>query len=217
MLKRLRHYPARFLLRHPIRALRNLVGNHPSKLACRYLSGLRGVEIGGSAYNRFFLDTVNVDFEPEPENAAFQRLHAGRVMDVDVVAPADALPFEDDEFDFVLASHVLEHIPDPIKALREWARVARSYVYVILPHPDNPQDRGRPLTTIEELERRHAEGFTSADAFSHWNVWSSDSFVALSRHLALRVLEVQDPDDKRGNGFAVVLSAEGRGRQTAHP
>jgi hypothetical protein len=34
----------------------------PSKLANKYLAGLKGIEIGGSYHNQFFLDTINVDF-----------------------------------------------------------------------------------------------------------------------------------------------------------
>ena len=54
----------------------------------------------------------------------------GKKRPVDVVAPGDDLPFEDDSIDFVLASHVIEHFPDPIRALEEWVRVARRYVVV---------------------------------------------------------------------------------------
>ena len=121
-------YPSAFMARHPLQTLRNLVGNHPSKLANHYLGGLRGVEIGGAAYNNFFLQTINVDYTLRPPTATMQLEWAGRVMPVDVVARADALPFPDGAFDFVLASHVAEHLPDPIKCLREWARVARRHI-----------------------------------------------------------------------------------------
>lgn len=38
-------------------------------------------------------------------------------------ADAQALPFKDGQFGAVLASHVLEHLPDPQRALNEWLRV----------------------------------------------------------------------------------------------
>jgi ubiquinone/menaquinone biosynthesis C-methylase UbiE len=127
-------------------------------------------------------------------------------MTVDVIARAGELPFGEDSYDFVLASHVLEHIPDPIAALREWTRVARRYVLIILPQPTNEFDAHRQLTTADELLERHREGFSSTED-RHWNVWSSGSFRALCEQLGLQVVEAQDPDDKRGNGFAVVLGA----------
>ncbi len=214
MLDRLRRYPPSFLLAHPVRAARNLLGNHRSALADRWLAGLRGVEIGGAAHNDFFLDTVNVDYSPEPGTAAAQRRHAGRVLPVDFVARADALPFSDGAHDFVIASHVLEHVPDPIGALREWARVARRHVLLVLPAADNPYDRGRPLTPIAELEERHARGFDSPED-RHWNVWTAAALGELCEHLGLAVLEVCDPDDKRGNGYALVLDASSSSARSA--
>lgn len=207
-------YPASFVLRHPVRAARNLVGNHPSRLADRYLIGLHGIEIGGAAHNDFFLNTLNVDLQRAPSTNDAQLTYTGAQMPIDVVAQADDLPFADGAYDFVLASHVLEHLPDPVGTLKEWCRVASRFVFVILPQPDNPFDAGRALSTPEELLYRHRVGLTSsdwADWDRHWSSWSSASFVEMCRQAHLEVIEVQDPDDKRGNGFAAVLDAGGSG------
>jgi SAM-dependent methyltransferase len=205
---RISQYPPAFMARHPLQTLRNLVGNHPSKLANHYLGGLCGVEIGGASYNNFFLETINVDYALRSATAGEQVLWAGRVMPVDVVARADALPFPDGAFDFVLASHVAEHLPDPIKCLREWARVARRYMYLILPQPTNVHNHGRPLTSLAELVDRHERGFDSWQDRYHWTVWAPETFCELCTYLGMPVVEVQDPDDKRGNGFAVVLNVD---------
>lgn len=205
------YYPRKFMLRHPLRAARNLIGNHPSGFANKYLAGLRGVELGGASYNRFFLDTVNADYSATADTVAMQLEYAGHVIAVDVVAEAWDLPLDDDSFDFVLASHVLEHIPDPIAALNEWARVASRYVFIILPLRDyQPYDRERELTTDEELLERHEQGPRVEEWRGHWSRWTSTSFSALCTRLGLPVIDVQDPDDKRGNGFAVVLDSSGR-------
>jgi SAM-dependent methyltransferase len=42
-----------------------------------------------------------------------------------VVADGHALPFKDGSFDYVIASHILEHVDDPQKFVSELARVAR--------------------------------------------------------------------------------------------
>ncbi len=49
--------------------------------------------------------------------------HAG--AGVDVIAQAEALPFEDASFDCLLCSQVLEHANDPYAAMREAWRVLR--------------------------------------------------------------------------------------------
>lgn len=41
-------------------------------------------------------------------------------------APADDMPFADGAFDFVICSHVLEHVPDPAAVVAEMTRVARA-------------------------------------------------------------------------------------------
>ena len=51
------------------------------------------------------------------------------------VQRGERLSFADASFDRLIATHVLEHIPEPWKALREWARVVRpgGIISVILP------------------------------------------------------------------------------------
>ena len=46
----------------------------------------------------------------------------------------DALPFADDAFDLVLCLEVLEHVPEPERAVRELARVAGRDVVVSVPY-----------------------------------------------------------------------------------
>jgi SAM-dependent methyltransferase len=181
---------------------------HRSAFVDRYLAGLTGIEIGGSAHNDYGLDAINVDRFEEMDTIYKQeewRL-AGRKRRVDVVAPGDDLPFADDAFDFVFASHVIEHFADPIRALQEWVRVTRKYVVLVVPHRDRTFDSDRQLTTTAELLRRH-ESAASASSEAHWSVWTHPSFLELCRDLGLNVVDSLDPDDKVGNGFMVVIDA----------
>jgi SAM-dependent methyltransferase len=61
----------------------------------------------------------------------------------------------DSSYDAVLASHVIEHIANPIGALREWVRVVRpgGHVLLVVPHRDGTFDHRRPRTSIEHLIR----------------------------------------------------------------
>jgi SAM-dependent methyltransferase len=65
-----------------------------------------------------------VDLSPGMIAAARERL-GGEERFSFVVADAQELPFGDDEFDLVTASHMLYHVPDRERALRELRRVAR--------------------------------------------------------------------------------------------
>lgn len=187
----------------------------PYALAQRYLGDLSGIEIGGSAHNQYGVDVINVDRYAAMDTIykrEEQRL-ARRVLPVDVVAPGDDLPFADDSYDFVLASHVIEHFPDPIKALLEWRRVARRYVFLVVPHRDRTFDADRELTPVAELVERHRAGLVSEED-KHWSVWSCESFVALCEAIGLPVVETEDPDLKVGNGFAIVIAADGQAPAT---
>jgi SAM-dependent methyltransferase len=209
-------HPLGFALRHPRRVLHRRRTVRESALAHRWLDGLDGIEIGGAAHNDFGLHTINVDRYPG-EDTVFKREErrvCGRTMPVDVVAPGDELPFSDDAFDFVLASHVIEHLCDPIRALEEWRRVARRFVFLVVPHRDRTFDRDRPLTPLSELIGRHARGLRSEED-RHWSVWTLETFAELCAYVGLPVLEALDPDDKTGNGFMVVLDAQRRPEESA--
>jgi SAM-dependent methyltransferase len=199
----------RILVHSPRAAfLLELLTRRDSKFVSSYLKGLRGIEIGAAAHRRYWLDAVNVD-RYNTKDTPFKReerrlvLHTAKV---DVVANGDNLPFEDDSADFVFSSHVIEHFPDPIRALYEWVRVARRYVVVVAPHRDRTFDAHRPLTTADELLARHREGFSSEEDV-HWSVWTCEGFIELCERIDLRVLDHLDPDDRTGDGFAVVIDA----------
>ena len=106
---------------------------------------------------------------------------AGRKRKVDVVAPGDELPFDDDAVDFVFASRLIEHFPDPVRALQEWVRVARKYVVLVIPHRDRTFDHERELTPgLDELLQRHEQGLSSSDD-RHWSArWDVESFLESS-------------------------------------
>ena len=196
------------LLVRPRRVLSRWYRRPLLKLFHSYLDGLKGIEIGAAAHNDFGIDALNVDRYAEMDTVYkdAERNLWGRAKPVDIVAPGHDLPLDDDSFDFVFASHVIEHIPDPIAALEEWRRVARRYVVLVVPHRDRTFDRDRSLTPLSELIERHQSGFTSEED-RHWTVWTCETFLELCDHLGFEVLEARDPDVKTGNGFALILSA----------
>ncbi|OGD55543.1 hypothetical protein A3K81_05030 [Candidatus Bathyarchaeota archaeon RBG_13_60_20] len=46
------------------------------------------------------------------------------------------LPFRDKSIDVIVSRHCLEHIPEPLKAVKDWERVAKKAVVIMV--PNNP-------------------------------------------------------------------------------
>ncbi len=177
-----------------------------SALAHKYLDGMKGVEIGGASHNAFGLDTVNVDIELDSLSSKKSIEYGFKPMPVDFIANGDDLPFDDKSYDFVISSHVIEHFYDPIAALKEWERVARLYVVLIVPHKERTFDKDRDITCYKELLIRHEEPEESKDkSIRHHCVWNTESFLELCKAIDLNVIEYQDVDDRIGNGFGVVI------------
>jgi ubiquinone/menaquinone biosynthesis C-methylase UbiE len=188
-----------------------------SALAHNLLDGLVGLEVGGAAHNAFGLDTMNVDrvhhtnlaFEPY---ALEQVRLCGEVMPVDIVAPGDNIPVSDKSFDFVINSHVIEHFYDPISAIKEWMRISRQYIFMIVPQPDALEsDKAKPLTPLaEHIERFYEKvGGTSDEHHSRWTV---EMFVDMCEWIftqkwgkGWQICAFENPDKKVGNGFTIVL------------
>lgn len=184
-----------------------------SNLAHKYLDGLEGLEIGGSAHNPFGLNTRNVDYTDAMDTVfkLEEKAMCGEALPVDIVAPGDDLPLPDKSVDFVISSHVIEHFWDPIGAIREWERVARRYIFIICPKRDALEsDRDKPITSWGELLDRHVGAIPAPniDTHEHYTRWTVDTFLAMCANLGLRVVDHQPTDDKAGNGFTVVIDLQ---------
>lgn len=70
--------------------------------------------------------------EPNVERARAYAKEAG-VEVTFLVADSEHLPFTDDSFDVVVSSHVLEHLPDFDKGLRELVRIGKERVVFAVP------------------------------------------------------------------------------------
>lgn len=191
------------------------------QLAHDLLDNLHGIEIGASAHNPFHLPHCkNVDYTDDM-NTVFKKaevVNCGEAAKVDVIANGDQLPFDNESQDYVIASHVFEHFFDPISVLQEWLRVVKpgGFVFMILPHAKRVPDEKRPANTIDELIARHDGTFKKEDVNwegahggksdgGHWTVWDLPLFIKLANHLNLDIFATEDPDQKVGNGFTVVI------------
>jgi SAM-dependent methyltransferase len=123
------------------------------------LSG-RGLEIG--AFNEpaplppgasvEYLDAV----DPEKAAKLFPEVKREKLVRVTYIGDLDQdglAPFPESAFDFVVINHVLEHVANPVKAVREVFRICRRGGIVVIAIPDKEYtfDRGRELTSWEHL------------------------------------------------------------------
>lgn len=99
----------------------------------------------------------------------------------------DLAPIVAETYDFVLLSHTLEHIANPLRALEEFGRVLKrdGILVLVLPHKQATFDHRRPVTTMTHL----IDDYTRATA--------EDDTTHLAEILALHDLG-RDPgiDDK---------------------
>lgn len=83
--------------------------------------------------------------------------------DVDHQIDVTDMPFPDDSFDVVLCSHVLEHVPDDKRAMRELRRVLRPSGWALLTAPvrDDREDTFEDWSVTTAAER--------AELFGQWD------------------------------------------------
>ena len=68
-------------------------------------------------------------------------------------------------YDFVVAAHIIEHLPNPILALENWCRVLRrgGLIYLVVPDPRITFDRTRPRTPLSHLVLDYREPSVARD------------------------------------------------------
>lgn len=199
-----------------------------SSLAHKILDGLAGLEIGPAAHNPFGLKTRTVGLTPKMDahdHEFFKQMqleNCGRIAQIDLPGDAASIPVGDSSTDFVLHSHVWEHLPNPLAAAEEWVRVVRpnGFIFAIVPKRDaDPADRERPLTSLGELLHHYRKKTVYEDripemggpARSHYTVFSPDLLHQIGSwfnrsHFRARLEEIafQQTDDKVGNGHTIV-------------
>ena len=68
-------------------------------------------------------------------------------------------------YDYLYASHVLEHIANPIKALEEWLRIIKpdTYLILILPEKSKTFDHLRSISSFETILNQYKNNVSEND------------------------------------------------------
>lgn len=77
---------------------------------------------------------------------------------------------ESKKYDFVVSSHVIEHIANPLKALKELVRILKDdgVLLLIVPHKDGTSDYKRQVTSVAHLIKDQ-ENEIQEDDTTHFN------------------------------------------------
>ena len=95
------------------------------------------------------------------------------------------LPFKDNVYDVILCNHVLEHIPDDTKAMKELFRVLKPGGMAIL---QIPQDLKRLVTFTDNSVTDQKERAKIFGQYDHVRIYGRDYFEKL-RSIGFKVIE----------------------------
>jgi SAM-dependent methyltransferase len=195
----------------------------------RYINGPamfckgRGIEIG-SGKNRMLKGSMLVDIVDDFSSDGPYR--------VDYVSDAhDLSKIESSSLDYVCASHVLEHLANPIKAILEWLRVLKKDGVIWLRIPDKrktfdaPRRRTKLGHLIEDFEKdvpvddpTHIDDNNrntdpprqQSHPYVHNHVWIPDDIIELfgyirDKHASLSILDCKDNSCFAAQDFWIVI------------
>lgn len=108
----------------------------------------------------------------------------------DIVADVqDPLPIEDGKFDTLIARHILEHVLDPVKVLKDWGRVVKSGGRIIIAVPNEAERRTIPMN------------------YQHVHAYTPETLTVLMETLGFHKEVVED--SKNGVSFVGVFNKNG--------
>lgn len=186
----------------------NVVRIGRSLIAQKYLAG-SGLEIGAHAsptlvplgVNVTYVDRVPASYwRDDPQYQGIKLVDPNIIDDGSVLA---MIP--DNSVDFVVSFHMLEHVPNPMGAVKNWIRVTKPGGILVISIPDKrfTEDSVRQLTSIGHFVRDFEQGpewsaedhyrdvggnvmaltgteleqyVTSAPPAIHFHVWDLSSF-----------------------------------------
>jgi hypothetical protein len=200
-------------------------------LASKYCVG-KGIELGPASHNPFdlpdclFVGTCNGRDYLFPQDLNDYAAYKGeqerlgeKPIELDMLGDFQDIHADDSSFDYIVSSHVIEHVPNLFGAYVESSRVLKNggvFMCLFPKRTSEPSDAIRPLTTLEQMidawdrkldmHKMPLEGWRS-----HYQVFSLQSMIRAVNYLNCNGLGswliecVEETDSKVGNGHTVVL------------
>lgn len=136
-------------------------------LYLKYFTGKKGIEMGGpSALFSKEIPIYQVIDSLDGCNFSSQTIWEGTIVEGEnfnffqnkkghqhICEASNLVEIPDNKYDFLVASHCLEHCANTLKTVKEWLRVIRKggVILLILPDKRYTFDHNRPATTFEHL------------------------------------------------------------------
>jgi len=85
------------------------------------------------------LEYVSQDFSQYKNGGDHKGLHPEKwdTSQIDIVSDITSIPVKDESFDAIMCIEVIEHVPDPVKAMNELDRILKNGGYLIITAPFN--------------------------------------------------------------------------------
>jgi SAM-dependent methyltransferase len=133
----------------------------------KYFIDKKGLEVGGpSEIFQYEIPIYNVINKLDGCNFSTKTIWEGELIEgnnykyiknkkgYQYISEASRLvAITDEKYDFLIASHCLEHCANPLKTVEEWLRVIKcdGIIMLILPHKDFTFDHNRKITSFNHL------------------------------------------------------------------
>lgn len=170
-----------------------------ARLAASLPAGSRVLDVGAGIgqYRHFFAhcEYRAHDFGLEPATA-------GQYTRLDYRSDITAIPVPDGSFDAVLCTEVLEHVPEPILAIREMARILRTDGHLLITAPLGSHLHQEPYHFYGGYTPHWYERFLPAAGCDVRSIESNCGFFSFFGQEAQRFSEYLRPSHTRQLGTA---------------
>lgn len=124
-----------------------------------------------SSFNKLKLKVTAVDITDK-----FDLLRQVQCPEVEFLH-SNIYSIENRTWDVIICSHVIEHVPNPVKFLRRLTELARDYVIVACPWKENPLSTNGHINAIDRTLVQQVQG-QGLEVFVNYN-WGKDREVCL--------------------------------------
>jgi 2-polyprenyl-3-methyl-5-hydroxy-6-metoxy-1,4-benzoquinol methylase len=112
-------------------------------------NGLYGVHLESMGCNMIQIDLTD------------RRSHSAKHLPFRIM-DAQNLDFADNEFDYVVAFDIMEHLDDNVKFLQNVRRICKHFLFLSVPNADDEQIAKFGFTHIHHKDRTHQREYTKA-------------------------------------------------------